>query len=195
MMAPPGINQTNTLLSKYQGAPLLVLLTGASGAGKTSLAKVLEGKLDASKSQVAFFDDKGVPSEEEMIRDFGSGEKWQEARTHEWISELSKMKDKALVILEGSYNPEFAKRACTLAGVENYVLVLVDCNDEVREKRLREDRKQPELADENMRGWARALRDKTRELGGEVLDTSRSELNESVDAFAGLVNKSLRVRG
>ena len=193
MMARTEIDTTNRLLSRYSGEPLMVLLTGASGAGKTHLAYALEKQLDLAKAHVAYFDSIGIPDSEQMVLEYGSGDKWQEAKTHEWIADLGAKKDKALIVFEGQYNPKFALEGCKKAGVSNYILCVVHCDEAVREKRLSVNREQPELINEDMRNWARFLHAKTVELEVEVLDTSQSRVSENINALATLINRKLRI--
>jgi hypothetical protein len=80
-----------------------------------------------------------------------------------------------------------------MAGVSNYILCVVHCDEAVREKRLSVNRDQPELINEDMRNWARFLHAKTVELEGEVLDTSQSRVSENINALAALINRKLRV--
>ena len=92
------IEQLNKLLKNHESLlrsqpSLFVLMTGASGAGKSYLAKALEEKLDPKFAHLAYFDHIGVPPVEEMIEKFGSGEKWQEAMTHKWLQMLASKQD------------------------------------------------------------------------------------------------------
>jgi predicted ATPase len=56
----------------------LVILTGASGAGKTTIANAIEGRRP-KMADVNYFDRIGVPTPEAMIAGWGSGEAWQRA--------------------------------------------------------------------------------------------------------------------
>jgi energy-coupling factor transporter ATP-binding protein EcfA2 len=190
------IDQLNSALTSAaritSAQPLLVLLTGASGAGKTHLTEHLEKSLNSEYVSVDYFDRIGVPSYEEMVREFGSGERWQEAKTHEWIHKLSLKTDKTATILEGQYNPSFALAACQSAGIKRFVLAVIDASDQVREKRLSDLRGQPELANLDMRNWARVLREKTLECGGSVIDTSDGDLQRCTEEVAVLILNALR---
>ena len=68
----------------------LVVLVGASGAGKTTIAKAIESHRPRV-AQVFFFDHVGVPTPEEMIAGWGSGEAWQREKTLEWMTRLAKL--------------------------------------------------------------------------------------------------------
>src|SRR5262245_13951133 len=67
--------------------PILVV-TGASGVGKTTAIRALESR-GVRGVRCHFFDSIGVPSEAEMIRDYGGPEQWQKAKTHWWIDRLA----------------------------------------------------------------------------------------------------------
>jgi hypothetical protein len=66
----------------------------------------------------------------------------------------------------------------------------VDCDDETRSKRLAIDRKQPELADENMMNWARYLRGEAKDRGCEIMNTSLLSLDEGVSYVMALLNQA-----
>ncbi len=55
-------------------------------------------------------------------------------------------------------------------------MILMDCDDETRTRRLTQERGQPELANPRMMDWARFLRREAHEAGCEVLDTARVPL-------------------
>lgn len=68
---------------------MLILITGASESGKTTLAKAIK---NMNIAEVFYFDDIGVPTLDNMVAKYGSPEKWQEWATHEWIHRLSLQK-------------------------------------------------------------------------------------------------------
>jgi len=57
---------------------------------------------------------------------------------------------------------------------------LIDCEEATMIKRLVEDRKQPELANQDMKNWLKYLRRQAQELGIPIINTSKSNLDESV---------------
>jgi hypothetical protein len=59
--------------------------------------------------------------------------------------------------------------------------VLVHCDHAMRMYRLREERRQPELANARMLIWAEFLKREAEAAGFEVLDTSKISIEESVD--------------
>lgn len=145
----------------------LILITGSSGSGKTTVLSALENYFPKNEASFNYFDDIGVPSLEEMIRTYGSPQKWQKEMTHAWIKKLGRIKDKKFIFLEGSFNPEFA-----LSPGKNSPLIICLCaNRVVREERLRK-RGQVELITQDMENFAQFLKNKTVELEGYVIDTS-----------------------
>ena len=157
----------------------IILITGASGSGKTTILKELAQNL--SNISINHFDDIGVPSFEEMISGYGSCEKWQENATHVWMEKLSKITDKQLVFLEGSFNPEFAISHLK----ENYFLICLCAERSIREERLKQ-RGQLELVTQDMEIFAQMLKAKTLELGGVVVDTSKKDLSEIIEEITSL---------
>ncbi len=153
----------------------ILLITGASGSGKTTLAKALKEQKIAG---VYFFDDIGVPSLDVMLEKHGSPEKWQERATHQWIDRLYMVEED--VILEGSFNPEFAVSKLKELNITNYQIICLHCDRKIREKRLIEERNQPELVTEDMENFAQVLKEKTLKLGGKVIDTGDKSISELV---------------
>ena len=48
---------------------MIILITGSSGSGKTTILKSIEQKLPSNKISANYFDDIGVTSIEEMIKE------------------------------------------------------------------------------------------------------------------------------
>jgi shikimate kinase len=158
----------------------LIILIGASGAGKTTIARAIQDRF-ADSVEVFFFDRIGVPSVEQMIAEYGSGEEWQRAKTVEWMAQLAQVaKARGKVVFEGQTRLSFLADGASIAGALAYLPILVDCDDETRSRRLTIDRGQPELASEDMMNWARHLRREAKDKGCEVLDTSVLSLDEAV---------------
>jgi uridine kinase len=172
--------------------PLFVFITGASGVGKSHLAQALEEKLDPKFVSVEYFDRIGVPGFEDMIKEYGSCEKWQEVMTHKWVQRLSSRQDKNVVILEGQFNPQFAINACKEFGVSHYILILLHADKKTRDRRLIDQRAQPELANETMDHWTDFLRRKTQELGGTIIDTSESDVPSYLDKITDVIKEKLQ---
>ncbi|MBI1361160.1 MAG: hypothetical protein GC155_12865 [Alphaproteobacteria bacterium] len=159
----------------------LVVLTGASGSGKTAIAEMIERDRPGF-ADVLRFDRIGVPKPEEMVAGWGSGEAWQRAATLDWMTTIAAMQPFIRpVLFEGQMRLSFIREGLTSAGLGAFRILLVDCDDETRTRRLRTFRNQPELASRDMMNWAAFLRREAREGGYEVLDTSGKTLEESVD--------------
>jgi dephospho-CoA kinase len=166
----------------------LFFITGASGSGKTTTIKKLE-EIDLPDIKYCYFDSIGVPSPEEMIKEFGSGENWQKAKTQEWVQKIQDtMLSKADVVFDGQMRPIFIEEACKACNLASYEVILFDCNDDERKKRLI-GRGHADLANEQMMNWARHLRDESSNLGYEILDNSSMTLDESVQALREIIGK------
>lgn len=151
-------------LKNFHEKPLLILITGSSGSGKTTIGKALESCFPQELISIYYFDDIGIPCLEDMIKTYGSGEKWQQQATETWIEKLSRIKDKKIIVLEGSFNPEFAFSKAKEFKI-NFLLICLHANRESREKRLIEKRYQPELANQDMENFAQFLRKKPLKQG------------------------------
>jgi len=170
--------------------PFIVLITGASGSGKTTTLKAVEQQLSPALVSINYFDDIDVPSFEEMVASHGSGEKWQEWATHSWVEKLAnKMTEKKLIILEGSFYPEFALSRLEELGVMNYLFISLHADRKVREERLVLYRKQPDLVTQDMENFAQALRQKTLDLGFSVIDSSHLAISEVAQEIEGVIFK------
>jgi shikimate kinase len=157
-----------------------VILIGASGSGKTAIARTIASHYSRDV-QVFHFDHIGVPSAQQMIAEYGSGEAWQRAKTLEWIAKLaSVVTATSCVLFEGQTRPSFLAEAATAMGNIRYTLILIDCDDRTRARRLSHDRQQPELITDDMMNWARYLRREAQAHGYDILDTSTLPLHESV---------------
>jgi ATP-dependent 26S proteasome regulatory subunit len=148
----------------------LIVLTGASGSGKTAIAKAIESR--CRDTEVLFFDSIGVPSLDRMTAECGSPEEWQRAKTMEWMARIAGLLAQRNVLFEGQTRISFLLEALSAAGIRDYRIILVDCDDAIRRRLLKEDKGQPELANPKMMIWARFLRDEAKRSGCEILDTS-----------------------
>ena len=160
----------------------LVILTGASGSGKTAIAKAIEE--EHPSITVIRFDTIGVPSAEVMAT-FGSGHQpggaWQRAMTFKWLERIEPMlAEGKTVLFEGQMRIAFIREALTAFKIENAHILCVECDDSARVRRLIHDKLQPELANESMMGWSRYLHQEALEAGYEILDTTNLSLSDSV---------------
>jgi len=156
----------------------LVVVTGASGAGKTTIAKELER--DKIHNLVfCYFDSVGVPSPEVMAKEFGGQESWQRTKTEDWVEMIkNKYLGDEIVLLDGQIRPVFVELACKKQNIENYEVVLIDCSDKVRRERLIE-RGHPNLVNSEMMNWAKVLREECGSKGYNIIDTTRLDLERS----------------
>lgn len=163
----------------------IYFLTGASGAGKTTLVSQLEKKFSQKDDWVfLYFDSVGVPLREEMTKKHGSPSGWQKDMILEWIEKiLSGYPDKKVVILEGQVNIEFIKDGFAQHDFTNYRTILVDCSEEEMVGRLTRQREQPELANEDMKNWLSFLRSQAQQYGSTVIDTSTRTIDGAIVRF------------
>jgi len=159
----------------------LVILTGASGSGKTAIAETIETRRPGF-ADVFCFDQIGVPSLEAMATEYGSGEAWQRAKTLEWMVRIASLRalDRP-VLFEGQMRLAFVREGLLSAGIADARVVLVDCDDETRTHRLLTHRNQPELANPSTMSWAAFLRREAQAAGYAVLDTSKISLEAGVE--------------
>jgi RNase adaptor protein for sRNA GlmZ degradation len=158
----------------------IVVLTGASGAGKTTIAQAFS-RHHPTLAQVHFFDRIGVPSMEEMIARHGSPDEWQRQKTIEWMHKLAaEMRSRPNILFDGQTRCEFVRQGQKEANIGDVRIVLIDCDDTTRTHRLTHDRRQPVLANERMMNWARFLRNEAEKEGEMILDTSRLSVEEAV---------------
>ncbi len=148
-------------------ATQLLFVIGGSGAGKTATLQALADRA-VPGLHCHHFDSIGVPKVEDMVRDFGAPQRWQEVTTHRWVARLLAERD-PIAILEGQTRPSFIRDA--LAGTPAGV-VLLDCSPAVRSQRLRRGREQPELDTAEMHAWSAYLRGQADALGLPVIDTT-----------------------
>jgi len=179
--------------NKYQqllesiAKPFLVLVTGASGTGKTTIIKAIEKKLHNDLVAFNYFDDIGVPSFDTMVANFGSPQRWQEVTTHAWMGKLKTMTDKKLIILEGSFNPEFAVAKLPKPALENCLVICIHTDRAKREARLRHSRNQSELISEDMENFARVLKERTQALGGIIVESDENHPSQTVQEIIDLI--------
>jgi hypothetical protein len=165
----------------------ILVVTGASGAGKTATVRALDTRGIAGV-RCFYFDSIGVPTAEVMERDYGGGERWQAAATGEWLSQLGGLPNEVRVaVLDGQTRPSFVVDAAPRASPRVVHVALLDCSADVRRARLHGPRQQPELADARMDQWAAYLRGHADALHLVVIDTSASSVGEVADQLEELV--------
>ena len=83
---------------------------------------------------------------------------------------------------------EFTRRGFEKENFKNYVIILLDCSEDVMAKRLVRDRNQPELFNADMRIWLKFLRNQAKEFGAFRIDTSELSKSELVSVFEDAVD-------
>lgn len=174
----------------------LVVLTGASGSGKTAIAKTIEESFPSIT--VLKFDTIGVPSPEVMAS-FGGGHQpggaWQRAMTFRWLERIAPLlAEKKRVLFEGQMRIAFIREALAASKIEDARIVCVECDDAARARRLTHQRRQPELAVESMMQWSRYLHQEALEGGCEILDTTTLSLAESVKHVLSILDQDAEGR-
>ncbi len=169
----------------------IFFVIGALGAGKTTTLKNLE-KTNPEDFHYCYFDSVGVPSNEEMIKKFGSGENWQKETTKYWVEKIiNESLDTKSAILDGQISPSFIEEACKENSIDNYEVVLFDCSDEIRKQRLI-DRGHAELANDQMINWAKYLRNESLSRKYKVINNTNLTKEGSKEMLLNLLNENKR---
>src|SRR6185312_589998 len=166
----------------------ILVVTGASGSGKTAAVRALEER-NLEGLRCFYFDSIGVPSTEEMDREFGGGEARQEEATRRWIKRLVSESDSGTVsILDGQTRPSFVRAALAGGESKHLGIVLLECSPAVRRARLAQ-RGQPELATLRMDNWAAYLRGQADALDLQVIETDALTVEVVADLLAAQVQE------
>jgi hypothetical protein len=174
--------------------PAILVVTGASGSGKTVTVRALEARA-LPGVRCYYFDAVGVPSVEDMHRDFGGPERWQAVTTQWWIDRFAADPDGVeLYVLDGQTRPSFVRSAAERASIALARVVLLDCAPSVRHARLAGPRGQPELSNSQMDCWAAYLRGQADALNLPVIDTTYLAIDATADALVAQVQTVLAER-
>jgi dephospho-CoA kinase len=161
----------------------ILFIIGASGAGKTTVARLVE-KAHIPNLVVYYADAVKVP-----LLTGSAPEEMQKESTLWWVKDV---RDTHLnnhnILLDIQSRPQFIQEACSLFGITDYEVILFDCSDEERKRRLIE-RKQPELANDDMANWARYLRKVSVESGYQIVDTTKGTPEENFVQLLGVMGK------
>jgi dephospho-CoA kinase len=170
--------------------PHIIFISGASGAGKTTLVETLKEKYFHNKAIGFFhFDSIGVPSEAGMIREFGSGKAWQKAKTYQWVKTiLQECLHQKIAIIEGQTELSFIEAAFKLYGVKFSTILLMHADADVRHRRLKINRNQAELVNAEMDNWSNYLLNQALAMGVEIIDNS-NDLEEAIKFIQNLLTE------
>ena len=156
-------------------SPAILVLTGASGAGKTTLALKLN---DLEIPGVKGFNCDRVEIENAELA--GSGDRQADILRY-WISHLIQPETGIeLAVLDTQIRPHRALEVLSQAPINYAQIVLVDCDPVKRNERLHVDRGQPELANARMDCWAAYLRGQADALKLSIIDTSNDPIDKSL---------------
>jgi dephospho-CoA kinase len=164
-------------------SPAILVLTGASGAGKTTLILKLNelgisGVEGINCDRVKVGGDEQADPQAEVLR--------------YWITHLRQPETGIeLAVLDTQVRPHRALEVLSEAAIEYAQVVLVDCDPVKRNERLHIDRRQPELANARMDCWAAYLRGQADALKLSIIDTSDDALDKSVDQLELIVRDLL----
>jgi hypothetical protein len=86
----------------------LIILTGASGSGKTAIAEAIE-RTRPGFADVFPFDRIGVPSREAIVTGWGSDEAWQRAMTIDWLARIATLTHRNQPRIGDSNNDEVGR--------------------------------------------------------------------------------------
>lgn len=159
----------------------LIILTGASGVGKTTLTQHLKQTLDSNQFDFKFFDSISIPSVEEMISQYGSPSEWQKAKTKSWITQIVEESTDKTIFFEGQMNIEFILESLNHLQFKDYKIFLVTCSDTEMRRRLIEERHQPELANEDMSNWLIYLNNQALQHNIQRIDTTQLSIQQTAD--------------
>ncbi|PIP69148.1 hypothetical protein CO033_00775 [Candidatus Nomurabacteria bacterium CG_4_9_14_0_2_um_filter_32_10] len=123
-----------------------------------------------------------------MIKNSGSLENWQKFKTIERIKNIKeKYLNKKSVLLDTQSHYEFIKNACELNNIKNFEVILLDCNDLVRNERLNK-RGQSHLANQDITNWANFLREESKKYNYTLIDTSNHSIQEMADILRKIIS-------
>lgn len=166
--------------------PAILVLTGASGAGKTTLALKL--------NELAIPGVEGINCDRVKIEvdETGDSSDRQANILRYWISHFSQPETGIeLAVLDTQIRPHIALEVLSHAAIEHAQIVLVDCDPVKRNERLHQERGQPELANPQMDCWAAYLRGQADALKLSIIDTSNDQVDKSLVELELLVRNLL----
>ena len=158
-----------------------VIMTGASGVGKTTIARTIR-RLHPEIS--VFLDEELERPSERFMENIGPtegpGGPFQRGFALYSIPAIAKARESGRpILLDCQCRIAFIREAIAETKIADTRVVLVECDDTTRDARL-DGRGSPELAHEQMRNWSKYLHCEAVEAGLEILDTGAHTLEENV---------------
>jgi gluconate kinase len=148
----------------------IIFILGASGSGKTTTVENIESE-NPDKYFFAYFDQPKVPSEEEIEKQYGNWENWGIQRTNEWLDKIKNKNKDRVTIFDIQTKPENIENACKKFEITDYAIIILDCSDDERKKRLIE-RGQPYLINDSLLDWAQFLRNEANDNDYIIIDNT-----------------------
>lgn len=163
----------------------IIYITWASWSWKTTTIKHIEDSAWLEGVSFYYFDSIWVPSFEEMVEKFGS---WEERQRQITIERTLRMLEDGndICILDWQMRPSFIVEAMQVNWVVDWSIILIDCNDEVRTKRLI-SRWHPELVNFDMMNRAKYLREETTKGGWIIIDNSELTIEETASEIQKII--------
>lgn len=171
----------------------LIFILGASGSGKTTSVRNIQAKYP-DRYYFAYFDQPEVPSTEEVQKKYGNWENWGIQRTSDWIKKIrSEYIENRDTIFDIHTNPVNITNFCKEFGIINYTVILLDCSDEERKKRLTQ-RGQPHLINDSLFNWAQLLRDEAIKRNYIVIDNTELTLEKGLQHIEQKIEEILKIQ-
>ncbi len=163
--------------------PTILVLTGASGAGKTTLIEKLNER--AIPGVVGINCDRVKSALPEGVSD------GQPEVLRYWITKLAEDPNVELAVLDTQIRPHAARETLDKIGVKHSQVVLVNCDHPIRHHRLINERSQPELANPQMDCWAAYMRGQADALGLAIIHTDDVSPEKSFDELDSIITNLL----
>lgn len=151
---------------------MIIFLTGACGVGKTTLLNNLKTLLPEEGHEFYHSDQSPVPTESEMLKLHDGWEDWQRGHTGKWMGRLLARPKHKHIFYDGQFNLDFVIDGMARRKESDYRIVLIHCPVGEMNRRLIEERNQPDLAHQDQANWNNFLSRQASEKGILVLDSS-----------------------
>lgn len=155
---------------------MVLIITGASGVGKTSTLKTLSKNLPAHLEIVFFHIDDIINPNWDEIDDT---QKWQEETTLALMEQVVKTakEENTHVIFEGSVAIKYYIQGLKKQHFSDYKILLFDCSQEIMKQRLI-NRGQPELYQQDMINWLNHLKKDATARDIKIINTDNATFEE-----------------